>query len=233
MVMQETVVVTDVQLSLTERGNLQRLEGIIERGLSTFNDVGAALSVIRDSRLYRESHKTFEDYCRDRWGMSKSYATQVIQATKVRENLVAIATVLPATESQARPLVGLQPEIQQKVWQQAVATAPNGNVTAAHVERTVAVVHGDAAHRAGRAKQELDAAGDLPDTVTLRVARVVYLLTMGRHMSLSEISEKTGLTENGAWRLMSRLAGGHHVPVAPDDEGKWCISKTNARDWAY
>lgn len=41
---------------------------------------------------------------------------------------------LPATESQARPLTSLPPEIQSEVWQLAVATAPEGRVTAAHVQ---------------------------------------------------------------------------------------------------
>ena len=72
---------------------------------------------------------------------------------------------------------------------------------------------------------------DVPSTVTLRVARVVYLMTMDKHMSLAEISEKTGLTENGAWRLMNRLAGGHHVPVTIDEDDKWCIMDRRRENW--
>ena len=42
---------------------LAELELVIERGLKTFVEVGAALLGIRDGRLYRETHATFEDYC--------------------------------------------------------------------------------------------------------------------------------------------------------------------------
>ena len=48
-----------------------------------------------------------------------------------------IVELLPATESQARPLTQLEPEDQAAAWQQAVETAPNGKVTAAHVQQVV------------------------------------------------------------------------------------------------
>lgn len=41
--------------------SLEENEAIIERGLATFVEVGTALAEIRDNRLYRESHGTFEE----------------------------------------------------------------------------------------------------------------------------------------------------------------------------
>ncbi len=77
-----------------------------------------ALTVIRDNRLYRETHKTFEDYCKDRWDMSINYADRLMRSTKTIENLktVPIGT-LPITESQARPLITLEPEQQKEAWE--------------------------------------------------------------------------------------------------------------------
>jgi CHASE3 domain sensor protein len=43
----------------------------------------------------------------------------------------------PANEYQIRPLVKLSPDQQREAWQQAVATAPDGKVTAAHVAKIV------------------------------------------------------------------------------------------------
>src|SRR5690606_19939253 len=60
-----------------------------------------------------------------------------IAAAQVVKNLSELGTMVPANERQARPLVGLPPEQQQEAWEEAVATAPDGRVTAAHVERTV------------------------------------------------------------------------------------------------
>jgi uncharacterized coiled-coil protein SlyX len=129
---------TDTELSDDEVDELQRCEAIIERGLKTFFEVGAALLRVRDLRLYRIDHPTFEAYCQERWDFSKTYANNLIAATSVRNNLTTIVVKqLPANEAQARPLAKLKdPEQQREAWERAVATAP-GRVTAAHVEAIV------------------------------------------------------------------------------------------------
>lgn len=123
-------------LSTLETTRLAALETTIDAGMQTFVDVGSALLEIRDSRLYRQEFATFEDYCRERWGMSRSYAHRMIDAATVTENLLPIGNI-PATESQARPLTSLAPDQQREAWQRAIDTAPNGKVTAAHVQSVV------------------------------------------------------------------------------------------------
>lgn len=127
------------QLSLIEVQRLEVLESVIDAGLQTFVHVGNALLEIRDSRLYRQTHGTFEEYCRERWSFNSSRARQLIAAAETVANLESVTTVtlLPATETQVRPLVSLPPEAQREVWQVAVDTAPNGKVTAAHVQAVV------------------------------------------------------------------------------------------------
>lgn len=44
---------------------------------------------------------------------------------------------LPQNEAQARALVKVPPERQPEIWQQAVSSAPEGKVTAAHIRRTI------------------------------------------------------------------------------------------------
>jgi len=125
------------ELTLSEGEQLRQHEVIVERGLATFVEVGEALAAIRDARLYRAEYATFEDYCQQRWGMGKSYAHYMIGAAEVMSNLSTIGGQLPSTERQARPLTGLPPDVQREVWARAVETAPDGKVTAAHVERTI------------------------------------------------------------------------------------------------
>lgn len=110
---------------------LRELETVIERGLNTFVEVGQALLEIRDNRLYKESYSTFEEYCRERWGMERRHAYRLIDAAQVVENVSNWTQITPANESQTRPLVGLSPDEQKTVWLQAVETAPNGKVTGA------------------------------------------------------------------------------------------------------
>ena len=127
-------------LTVGESTELAALESKIAAGLKTFIEVGEALARIRDSRLYRAQFGTFEDYCRERWGFNSSRARQLIGAAETVRNLESVTTVtlLPSTESQARPLTTLEPEQQREAWQRAVETAPAGKVTAAHVEAVVA-----------------------------------------------------------------------------------------------
>jgi hypothetical protein len=125
-------------LALSEQDELKHHEGIIDRGLKTFVDVGFSLLAIRDGRLYRAGFSTFEDYCRERWGFARTYAFYMIEAAKVVENLsVHYSEQLPATETQARPLAQLDLELQQAAWQQVIDTAPDGKITAAHIQSVV------------------------------------------------------------------------------------------------
>lgn len=115
---------------------LSECEGIIERGLSTFVEVGNALLEIRDSRLYRESHATFEEYCRKRWGMARQRAHQLIGAAEAVSSLSKLFDKPPTTESHAAALAAIEPPLRASVWERALETAPEGKVTAAHVRET-------------------------------------------------------------------------------------------------
>ena len=61
-------------LTKTETARLADMERVIETGMHTFIEVGTALVAIRDERLYKASHTTFEAYCKERWGMSRIHA---------------------------------------------------------------------------------------------------------------------------------------------------------------
>ncbi len=122
----------DATLSPIEAARLVTLEAVIDAGLQTFVHVGNALLEIRDRRLYRETHSTLEDYCRDKWQMSRPRAYQLIEAAEVVGNLSTVVDIPPATERQARPLTVLEPDGQREAWQIAVDTAPEGKITAAH-----------------------------------------------------------------------------------------------------
>jgi hypothetical protein len=46
----------------------------------TFIAVARALAAIRDGRLYRETHATFEAYCRERWGIDAQVVLEILNA---------------------------------------------------------------------------------------------------------------------------------------------------------
>src|SRR5687768_16325745 len=105
-----------VVLSARDADDLARCEAIVARGLQTFVEVGQALIEIRDKRLYRASHATFEEYTRDRWALSGRRIYELMDSAEVTQ-LISCAmaqeinqeTPLPANERQARPLTRLLP----------------------------------------------------------------------------------------------------------------------------
>jgi site-specific DNA-methyltransferase (adenine-specific) len=129
-------------LSVDEQSELVECEAKIERGLQTFYEVGQALMKIRDSRLYRESHSSFEAYCQERWDFRRARADDLIAASRVFGVLNSSgiqSDELPSIERHIRPLTQLEPEEQEAVWEIVKKTAPGGKVTAAHVQSVVAV----------------------------------------------------------------------------------------------
>ena len=78
---------TQSALSSTPR-TLAELETVIQRGLSTFVEVGTALIEIREGQKYREAgYGTFTEYCLQRWNMTDSYARRLIGAAEVNRAL--------------------------------------------------------------------------------------------------------------------------------------------------
>lgn len=126
-------------MTIAEEKELERLEGIIEIGRQSFIEVGMALTEIKNAKLYRKDYKTFGEYCLKKWQYARQTAYQFIDSVKVVENVRhgGQTEILPTNERQTRPLTSLEPEQQQEVWQKAVDTAPEGKVTARHIEETV------------------------------------------------------------------------------------------------
>jgi len=127
-----------MDLSVEEQTELALCEAVIERGRKAFLEVGGALMTIQEKRLYRATHTTFDAYCREKWQIGKSYAYDMIAAYGIVENVrhSGQTDALPENPKQALALRQVPKEEQAEVLQKAVETAPEGGVTAAHIEET-------------------------------------------------------------------------------------------------
>lgn len=123
-------------LTLEQSQRLVTLESKIKVGIATFIDIGEALAEIRDSKLYKVEHDTFESYCREKWGFSRFYAHRVMEASSV-STLLPIGNK-PTHETQVRPLTSLPDEDVPKVWAAAVESAGGGQPTEKQVRESVA-----------------------------------------------------------------------------------------------
>ena len=137
------------ELTDVEAERLAELEDIITNNFQGFYAVGCALAEISASKLYRLTHDTFEDYCRERFEVARRTAYQYIEAKEVMDNVRhgAQTKSFPLNERQVRPLTKLSPGDQIQAWEKAVATAPQGEsgaiVTAKHVSHVVSEMLGD------------------------------------------------------------------------------------------
>lgn len=89
-----------------EREDFEACEAAVDTLRKAFWAAGKALQVIRDARLYRETHPTFEDYIEDRWQMSRPQAYRLIAAWPLAEALSPIGDNR-LNEGQVRELLPL------------------------------------------------------------------------------------------------------------------------------
>lgn len=118
-------------LTESERRKFTDLETIVEHGLQTFVEVGAALAMIREQRLYRADHDTFEAYCEERWGWTSARARQLIASADTALQIESV-TGVTVSEPVARELAPV-PEEQRA---EALAVAQEIATDAGHDEPT-------------------------------------------------------------------------------------------------
>jgi hypothetical protein len=123
------------ELTARERADLAACEGALDHLRVAFAAAGKALQVIRDARLYRDAHPTFEDYVGQRWDMSRAPAYRLIAAWPLAERLSPIGDI---NEGQVRELLPVAAEH----GQDAAAAVYQAVAEAGGVQVTAAVLHG-------------------------------------------------------------------------------------------
>ncbi len=114
-------VVEPEELTASELKDRKRLERKVEKA---FYEAGTALKELRDRRLYRDTHYTFEKYCQDRFGHTRQKSNFLIAGADVYHHLTTNrCQILPSAEYQVRPLTSLPKEQQKLAWEEAVSEA--------------------------------------------------------------------------------------------------------------
>lgn len=89
-------------LTTVERSRLAECEEVIAHGVTVFVRVGRALAEIRDGKLYRETHATFEAYCQERWQISRPRAYEIMDQARVSTELHTAAGLSDASDISTR-----------------------------------------------------------------------------------------------------------------------------------
>jgi hypothetical protein len=151
----ELTVLPIAPLTVEDKSDRLHLERKVERA---FYQAGMALMELRDRKLYRSTHATFEDYCRDRFDYTRRRPYQLIEAALIYDNLIekcakmsvgdasshgayptTLGYILPTKEGQIQPLSQLEREEQPEAWITAVEEAggkvPPGRIVKEVVQR--------------------------------------------------------------------------------------------------
>lgn len=136
------VVEAELVLSLADlESEIQAGIDLIEAGRQR---VWVAVSQIRARELWRDAgHKTFEAYCKNRWGWERTNAHDNARAGDVVSDLIAAGVpihLLPTSVSQALELARVEPAARPDVIDQALEDS--GNLTAAALKQARQAVTG-------------------------------------------------------------------------------------------
>lgn len=131
-------------MTKSESATLAECEAVIEKGHQTFVKVGEALARIRDDKLYRIDHPTFEAYVQARWGWTDRRARQMIDAAHVVKALPLQNPSISGTsgsglnERAARELVSVPAADRPGVLDKATQAARGKPVTAKGIKEAKA-----------------------------------------------------------------------------------------------
>jgi hypothetical protein len=131
-------------LSATEKKMLDHHETIIEQGVRSIVEVGCSLLAIQRGRLYRSEFKSFNAYCRDKWGFGRQRGTELINAAITSEELQANGVQIDRlNERQLRPLASLANANQRvSALTRAQELAGETKMTSRHVQEAVDELNG-------------------------------------------------------------------------------------------
>ncbi|AYF72991.1 hypothetical protein D7D52_02905 [Nocardia yunnanensis] len=149
-------------LSRSETEQLEVCESSIDALRVAFWTAGRALQIVRDGRLYRADHATFDDYVEKRWDMQRSYAHKLIRAWPLAARLHPVAPSI--NEGQIRELLPIAAAHGEEAAVTVYTTlAADVKVTAGKLREAVAVLPG--AHDEGEVVRRLHAwlRGDLAE----------------------------------------------------------------------
>jgi hypothetical protein len=127
-------------LSSREHADLAACEAAIDGLRVAFAAAGKALQVIRDGRLYRDTHATFEDYVAERWDMSRPQAYRLIAAWPLAERLSPIGDINEGQVRELLPVAAVHGQDAAAAVYEAVASADGLRVTAAVLHGAVGVL---------------------------------------------------------------------------------------------
>lgn len=204
---------TETPITENDQQRLVALEAAIDQGAAALRDMGNALLEIRDARLYRLTHSSFENYLRERFNFSRQYGYLLMQLATIAERCQPLVDIPLHSEQHARLLGRLPDEQQGPAWAAAVESAGGKVPTTAQlktaIKATTSIVCPIAEKLAGEwstTAEEVIRSGKFSEAVDLLTE------VLGRHAKRRILNGTVGLTIDEVIALADK-------PV--DDQRNW------------
>jgi hypothetical protein len=132
-------------MNLSEIAERDRCVAFVKDNLRTVFEVGRILTLMREKRLYRETHSTFADFCAEHFSISDRRARQLMVASEIGTTVPEIEN-----EAQARELAKVEPADRNAVIARAKASC-GGSLTAVGIREAA---EQEALARGGLSREE-------------------------------------------------------------------------------
>ena len=112
----------------------------LKSGWQIFRNVGTALGIVAEKKLFRSKYLTFEEFCLGELGYSRPYAYNLIGSAEVSTQMSSIEdiTIKPVNEAQCRELINVPKDKRADAWKKVIEVAGNQPVTAKIIHEVVA-----------------------------------------------------------------------------------------------
>ena len=118
-------------LPTAQQAELLGYESVIDKGLDAYLAVGQALLAIQQKKLYRATHRRFQDYVKDRFAISQSNSYRLMEQSEtflrleeaIQEAGLATTLPLPTVGKHLEVLTQLPEAQRASVWQKVVEEA--------------------------------------------------------------------------------------------------------------
>ena len=90
----------------------------LKSGWQIFMNVGTALGIIAEKKLFRSKYLTFEEFCLGELGYSRPYAYNLIGSAEVSTQMSSIEDIpiKPVNEAQCRELINVPKDKRADAW---------------------------------------------------------------------------------------------------------------------
>lgn len=167
---------------------------LIGDAVNQFMQIGLALIELQELQIYKATHKSFEKFVNETFGIERRRAYQIIEATKVAENLCKRLHKkdVPKIESHLRAIGKVDEEKQASVVEIAYQNAASENRKPVEKDFLDAVIIEEGSHEPAEPEPEPEPEAEVTDKVIERARKILETALASVRLQLGHLGVAGG-----------------------------------------